>query len=135
MAPKTKVKEKINIALKVNSSALERYAELDYQLKALKKEYEELKPHVREYLREQSHPLYTFSTSKKSVKIDPFKIYDWCKGKVPEEVLEGLATHSLAPAALDLLFLDKYINSEDIPEDCYEVSGGTETIKVKAPKE
>lgn len=137
MAPKTKTRANTDVKLVVSAPYMDKYWELDQQIKALEAQREELKPQVLQFLREQSHPLYTFSTSKTSVKIDPFKIYDWLSksGKVPPEKLESLATHSLAPEALDLLFLEKYYVEEDIPPDCYKTTGGTETIRPKAKKD
>lgn len=137
MATKTKTKEKTQVKLIVSAPYMDKYWELDRQIKELEAQKEELRESVLAHLRKESHPLYSFSISKKSTKIDAFKIYEWLKdsGKVPPEKLESLATHSLAPEALDLLYLDKYINEEDIPEDCYIVSGGKETIRPKAKKD
>lgn len=136
MAPRTKTQEKTKVKLIVSAPYMDKYWELDRQIKELEVQKEELRESVLQHLRKESHPLYTFSISKASVKIDPFKAYDWVKslGKVPEGRLEELATHSLAPEALDLLYLDKYINEEDVPEDCYTTSGGKETIRPKAKK-
>lgn len=144
MAPKTKTKEKTQVKLIVSAPYMDKYWELDRQIKELEAQKEELRESVLAHLRKESHPLYSFSISKKSTKIDPFKIYEWIKGAqlvnekgepLTAEKLESLATHSLAPEALDLLYLDKYINEEDIPEDCYIVSGGKETIRPKAKKD
>lgn len=137
MAPKTKTKEKTKVKLVVSAPYMDKYWELDRQIKELEAQKEELRESVLAHLRKESHPLYSFSVSKTSCKIDPFKIYDWVKGTgaVPPEKLESLATHSLAPEALDLLYLDKYINEEDIPQDCYTVSGGKESIRPKSKKD
>lgn len=137
MAPKTKTKEKTKVKLIVSAPYMDKYWELDRQIKELETQKDELRESVLAYLRKESHPLYSFSISKKSTKIDPFKIYEWIKrsGKVPPERLEALATHSLSPEALDLLYLDKYIDEEDIPKDCYTVSGGNEIVRPKAKKD
>lgn len=137
MAPKTKTKTKNNVKIVVSSPYMEEYWELSRQMKVIKDRIDELKPEVTKFLIEESHPLYTFSQAKRSVKIDPFKIYDWIKDNkpdIPPERLEELATHSLAPEALDLLFLDKYISEEEIPPECYETSGGHYIIRPKDKK-
>ena len=143
MAPKTKTKEKTKVKLVVSAPYMDKYWELDRQIKELESQKEELRESVLAHLRKESHPLYSFSVSKSSCKIDPFKIYDWVKGAnlsnekgpLTPEKLESLATHSLAPEALDLLYLDKYISEEDIPQDCYTVSGGKESIRPKSKKD
>ena len=136
MAPKTKTKVKTEVKLVVSAPHMEEYWELSKQAKVIKDRMDELKPLVTEDLKKESHPLYTFSQAKKSVSIDPVKIYDWIKslGRVPPERLEELATHSLAPEALDLIYLDKYINEDEIPEDCYTTSGGHYIIRPKEKK-
>lgn len=137
MAPKTKTKEKTRVKLVVSAPYMDKYWELDRQIKELEAQKEELRESVLQHLRKESHPLYSFSVSKSSVKIDPFKIYDWLKdsGKVEDWRLESLATHSLNSEALDLLYLDGYYNEEDVPQDCYTVSGGKETVRPKAKKD
>lgn len=138
MAPETKTEVKTEITLVVSTPPAEEYWELSKQAKVIKNRMDELKPLVTEELKKKSHPLYTFSQAKRSVSIDPVKIYDWVKAnkpKIPKRRLEALATHSLAPEALDLLFLDKYISEEEIPEDCYTVSGGHYIIRPKDKKD
>lgn len=137
MAPKTKTKEKTQVKLVVSAPYMDKYWELDRQIKELETQKEELRESVLAHLRKESHPLYSFSISKSSVKIDPFKIYDWLKdsGKVEDWLLESLATHSLSSEALDLLYLDGYYNEEDVPQDCYTVSGGKESVRPKSKKD
>lgn len=144
MAPKTKTKEKTKVKLVVSAPYMDKYWELDRQIKELESQKEELRESVLVHLRKESHPLYSFSVSKTSCKIDPFKIYDWVKGAnlvskdgkpLTPEKLDSLATHSLAPEALDLLYLDGYYNEDEIPQDCYIVSGGKETIRPKSKKD
>ncbi len=135
MTPKTKTQVKTEIKLVVTTPVMEEYWELSKQAGAIKKRMEEIKPEVTQALIKESHPLYTFSKAKTSVSICPFKIYEWIKtniSKLAPERLEELATHSLAPEALDLLFLEGYINEEDIPPECYETSGGHYIIRPKA---
>lgn len=137
----TKTKKKTEIKLVVSTAHMNEYWELSKQAKVIKDRMEELKPLVTEELKKESHPLYTFSQAKKSVSIDPFKIYDWIikevAPKYPElpDKLEKLATHSLAPEALDTLFLDKYISEEEIPSECYTISGGHYIIRPKDKKD
>ncbi len=141
MTPKTKTQVKTEIKLVVTTPVMEEYWELSKQAGAIKKRMEEIKPEVTQALIKESHPLYTFSKAKTSVSICPFKIYTWVAGAklantkgdpLTPERLEELATHSLAPEALDLLFLEGYINEEDIPPECYETSGGHYIIRPKA---
>jgi hypothetical protein len=127
-----------SITLVTDKTHMDLYKEWDRIEKEAKAEKEKLREEVLKSLRAKSDPWFQFSVSKKSVKLDPFLIYDWIKSKkkVPLRKLEKWATHSLSSEALDEIYMAGYINEEDIPPECYTTSGGTETIKVRAkPKE
>lgn len=133
------LKEKIEVkTVLVTKTAMDLYREWDVKEKEAKAEKEKLREDILKNLRKASDPWYSYSVTKKTVKVDPFLIYEWVKGikKVPRRLLESLATHSLSDEALDTLLLAGYYEPKDIPESCYTVSGGSEVVKVRAePKE
>lgn len=118
---------------------MERYAELDAIEKAAKEEKEALKPQVREYLRQQGHPLFSYTgANKKKIDLNYDKVWEWIQTlDIPPEKLEEVSekTYTIASRGLDELYACQYIEPEDIPEDCYNFSGANETIRVKKPKD
>lgn len=128
--------QKTKMELKVSTIFLDQYAEWDKKEKEAKTAKDLLKPQVKKYLRDQGHEGFRYTVSKKSSKIDPFKIYQWLTTlDIPPDLLDSLCTKSMEDRGLDELFIQEYIKVEDIPADYYEFTGGTETITVIKPKE
>jgi hypothetical protein len=104
----------------------------DTYLKPLEKRLEELKPLVREHIKEVYYPEIYYKKPKKKLTFDPIKLHAFLVDcpRVPKGWLASVTQDSFDLSQIDELYIRQYLSEEDIPESCYAEGEGNGSIEI-----
>lgn len=128
-----KVREKKEtITLIPHLDLMDIYMEGDQLEKKGKAMKDSVKEELREWLKGNYTPTMYVSKDRDRAKRDPVLIYEWLKTleHIPPDLLESLVIKTIPDSSLDILYEDRLIKVEDIPESCYSITIGATKINI-----